>query len=123
MYWNEHQIRSAEIKILKPHSPEWQTVRAKLLAAGKRETVAFMDYQARQGKGWNVRGSQPEEQACREASKITSASDSRDLATEKRQIASLLYDCASETVPMSAEASEKRVVSRCGLPEHAYSRR
>jgi hypothetical protein len=56
MYWNEHQIRSAEIKILKPHSPEWQTVRAKLLAAGKRETVAFMDYQARQGKGWNVRG-------------------------------------------------------------------
>jgi hypothetical protein len=57
MDWNEHQIRSAEITILKPHSPEWQTVRAKLLASGQRETVAFMDYQATQGKGWHVRGS------------------------------------------------------------------
>ena len=41
---------------LEPHSPEWQTVRAKLLADGKYKTVAFMDYQATQGKGWNVRG-------------------------------------------------------------------
>jgi hypothetical protein len=57
MDWNEHQIMVAEITILEPHSPEWQTMRAKLLAAGRSQTVAFMDYQATQGKGWNVRGS------------------------------------------------------------------
>jgi hypothetical protein len=57
MDWNEQEIRFGEITILQPHSPEWQTVRARLLAAGKPQTVAFMDYQATQGKGWNVRGS------------------------------------------------------------------
>jgi hypothetical protein len=56
MDWKLQQARYAQIAILKPHSPEWQTVRAKLLADGKYKTVAFMDYQATQGKGWNVRG-------------------------------------------------------------------
>ena len=57
MDWNEHRIRSTKITILEPHSPEWQTVRANLLAASERQIVAFMDYQAARGKGWNVRGS------------------------------------------------------------------
>ena len=56
MDWNEHRIRSTKITILEPHSPEWQTVRANLLAASERQIVAFMDYQAARGKGWNVRG-------------------------------------------------------------------
>jgi hypothetical protein len=56
MDWNEHQIRSAKITILEPYSPEWQTLRAKLFAARERQIVAFMDYQATQGKGWSVRG-------------------------------------------------------------------
>jgi hypothetical protein len=53
--WNEHQSRSTKVTILEPHSEEWQTERAKLLSAGELQTVAFMDYQAVQGKGWNVR--------------------------------------------------------------------
>jgi hypothetical protein len=56
MDWDEYQNRSVKVAILEPHSPEWQTVRSRLLAAGKPQTVAFMDYQAAQGKGWNVRG-------------------------------------------------------------------
>jgi hypothetical protein len=47
------------VKLLEPHSSEWETYRACAISRGEPGVASFMDMQASRGIAWHVRGPIP----------------------------------------------------------------